>query len=349
MKNFNILNSKLILIPLLLASIVATVYLLQIVFNFLSQFSWLFIVLIYAYLVYIIISPIDRLLQRFNISKNLSLMFSFLSLFLILTLLIFFVNPLVSQELTVLSNKLKSLDLNNTFDGIITNVAQLLKSDPVTFKEELLNNIKNLASGFVSNTVNLFGNVLVTTVQIILALIFGYFFVKDGKKWFEGFLKLIPEDFRSEVKIIGEYFNVSAISFISVQVLMALIYGILNYIIMSLLNIDFSLSASIIAFLTFIIPGIGPVLSILIPIFVTALFSPDRLLLIVILLLIVQQILLNILIPKLYGDKVGVHPIVILLSILVGVQLFGVMGAFISIPLVAVFVNVAEKYVKKIQ
>lgn len=346
MKNNNILNSKLILIPLGLASVVASVYLLQIVFSFLSQFNWLFIILIYAYIIYIIVAPIDRFIQRLNINPNLSLILAFIILFAVFSIVIIFINPVVAEELKNISVKLTQLNLNDTLNGFLNNIAKFINANPDEFKSNVINSISSFGTTFANNSISILSNALFTFVELVLAFIFGYFFVKDGNKWFKGFLSIIPRNYRDDIKIIGEYFNKSAVSFISVQVLMALLYGILNYIVMTILGIDFSLSASIIAFITFIIPGVGPILAMLVPVLVTALFSGDKIVLLVIILLVIQQIILNILIPKFYGNKVGVHPIIILLSILIGVQLFGIIGAFISIPLVAVFVNFIERYFK---
>ena len=344
MKANDILKSKLILIPLFLASVVASVYLLQIVFVFLSQFSWLFIILIYAYIIYVLISPLDRILQKGDIPSNISLILSFLIVFTFLTLALLFINPILTDEVQALANQLKTLDLNNTIDTFIGNIANLFHIDASQLRTGLINSIQNLGGNITTNLLGTLSNALITFAQIILALIFGYFFIKDGQTWFKNFLKLIPKDYREETKIILGYFNKNATSFLRVQIAMAFIYAIINYIVMSILGVNFALTASLIAFITFIIPGIGPIISMIVPVTVTLLFNSSALIWLIAILLIVQQIVLNIIIPRMYGNKVGVHPLIVLLSILVGVQLFGVLGAFIVIPIVAVIINVINTY-----
>lgn len=349
MKNFDILKSRLIIVPVFLASIVASVYLLQIVFSFLSQFSWLFIIFLYAYLVYVIIGPLDRLLKKTKINSQFSLVLSFIIVFAILTLTIIVLNSILPQEVSVLAEQIKTTNFNSSIESILGNIAQVFNIDQGVLRANILNTIRDFGGSITSNILGILSNALLTFIQIILALIFGYFFIKDGGGWFKSFLKIIPKSYRDEVRLVSEYLNTSAKSFLSIQLLMAFIYAICNFLIMNLLGIKFALTSSIIAFLTFIIPGIGPGLSALVPISVTLLFDANKLVLLVVLLLVIQQVILNILIPKFYGNKVGVHPLVVLLSILVGIQLFGVLGAFIVIPIVTVVINVVDVYYIKRQ
>jgi len=348
MKDFDILRSKLILIPLFLASIVASVYLLQIMFSFLSQFGWIFITIIYAYILYVLIAPLNRLIQRLNIPSSISLIISFLIVIAIITLTIVFINPVLAQELKSLSEQIKRNDFGTSFDNIIDSVSKLLNTDPTNLKTSILDNLRNYTESFANNFINIISNAFFTIFQIVLALILGYFFIREGGSWFNSAMKIIPKKYKGETKILLEYFHRSASSFLQVQILMAFLYSIINFIVMSALGINFALTASIVAFITFIIPGIGPVLAVLVPLGVTFLFDGSKVLPLIVILLIVQQIILNILVPRLYGNKVGVHPIIILFLILIGIQLFGVLGVLIFIPLATVLINVGVIYFARI-
>ncbi|MEI7603458.1 MAG: AI-2E family transporter [bacterium] len=347
MKKIDLFSSKIILIPIFLGSIVLTVFLLQIVFGFLSQFGWLFISFIYAYIIYVFVAPLDKLLQKIKIPSKVSLILSFLIILLILSLSIIFINPVLTQELNNLADQIKRNNFNSSFDLFVNDVARLLNTDPLQLRDSVIGNITKFAESITSNMINILSNAFFTSFQIVLALIIGYFFIKEGNTWFERFLKLIPQGYRNEVHAISEYFNRSASSFLRVQVFMAFIYGVINFMVMSGLGISFALTSSIVAFVTFIVPGVGPFISVLIPIIVAFLFDANKVVLLIIILLFVQQIILNVLIPRLYGDKVGVHPLVILLSILIGIQLFGVLGVLIFIPVVTVIINVASIYFEK--
>ncbi len=79
------------------------------------------------------------------------------------------------------------------------------------------------------------------------------------------------------------------------------------------------------------------------PILATAIFKPEWLIVVAPLLLVVQTVLVNYFQPKLMRDALGMHPILVLVSLLVGAQIAGLWGALFAIPIFAVL-NVFFNY-----
>jgi predicted PurR-regulated permease PerM len=88
------------------------------------------------------------------------------------------------------------------------------------------------------------------------------------------------------------------------------------------------------------IPMIGPPLALVPPIFVSFLTSENWLVALVasIILVVVQGVIVNALQPKMMQESLGLHPILLFLGLLVGVQVAGLWGALFGVPILAVAV-----------
>jgi len=116
--------------------------------------------------------------------------------------------------------------------------------------------------------------------------------------------------------------------------------------VLTIFRIDYAASIAIIAGLLTIIPLAGPLLGIVPPAFVVLLTHPDNPLLaiaVAAILLLIQQITYNAVGPKLMEKAFKLHPIVVLLSILIGFKLAGAMGAVFVVPVLGIAVIVIKK------
>ncbi len=90
------------------------------------------------------------------------------------------------------------------------------------------------------------------------------------------------------------------------------------------------------------IPYIGPWLGALAPLAVAATYSPTAVLAVAIVYLIIHQLEGHIVIPKLMGGAVRVHPLAVIFALLAGEELYGFAGILVTLPLVAVGREVIE-------
>ena len=88
--------------------------------------------------------------------------------------------------------------------------------------------------------------------------------------------------------------------------------------------------------MTEVIPYIGPWLGALAPLAVAATYSPTAVLAVALVYLFIHQIEGHIVIPKLMGGAVKVHPLVVIFALLAAGELYGLAGVLIAMPLVAV-------------
>jgi predicted PurR-regulated permease PerM len=105
---------------------------------------------------------------------------------------------------------------------------------------------------------------------------------------------------------------------------------------MLVFRLDFVLVASLFGGLFMLIPLMGGFLSLLPPLFVAPFEAPQIALGLVIALFIYQFIILNLVMPRLLSDSLGLHPLLVFAALLVGVKVAGFWGAFFGIPVAGV-------------
>jgi predicted PurR-regulated permease PerM len=196
------------------------------------------------------------------------------------------------------------------------------------------------------NLIGFLPSVATIFVDIILILVLSFYLILDKEKINTEAYKLAPKNWHGNLKFIQETVNETFASFLQIQVLFGVLAGITTWIVLTIFRIDYAASIAIIAGLLTIIPLAGPLLGIVPPAFVVLLTHPDNPLLaiaVAAILLLIQQITYNAVGPKLMEKAFKLHPIVVLLSILIGFKLAGAMGAVFVVPVLGIAVIVIKK------
>lgn len=134
------------------------------------------------------------------------------------------------------------------------------------------------------------------------------------------------------IKLIDEIFY----KFFTGKLICSVIIGILYFIGLVILDVDHGMLISLIIAITNMIPIFGPIIGVIPGVIITLFYSPVKTIWLIILAVIVQQIDENILAPKVLGNIIGLNPFWILFSIIIGGELFGILGMIFAIPIFAI-------------
>lgn len=126
--------------------------------------------------------------------------------------------------------------------------------------------------------------------------------------------------------------------YIVTKFLISLSLGVVVGIILWLFGIEFFILWAALAVLLNFIPNIGSIIGVAFPVLMTLIQygSFGYTFLVGAVLIVVQNIIGNLFEPKIFGDRLGLNPIVILLSLMLWGYLWGIVGMFLSVPLTAV-------------
>ena len=168
----------------------------------------------------------------------------------------------------------------------------------------------------------------------LLVLVSAYFLF-DGGRLAEQVLRTFPSRVREDVEFVLTVAVDAFVGYLRGQLAQGLIYGIGTWAFLATLTIDNALLGGVAAGLLLLIPVVGPVLAIVVPLTLALLSRPTAVPSLLVLLVVLQQIVINVLAPRLMSRQVGLPPLVVLFALLVGVRIAGLWGAIFSVPMVA--------------
>ena len=320
-----------------------------------DTFFSIFIAMILAF----IINPFVTMLEGKGIKRGYGVIIVYLMFILIITVLIATVIPKTVQELTklvaqapqtldVLSIKAEEFSkaLSKMFEGkMFTGFDPTEMNLVETFGDKFLEILKKSQDLMISNLKNIatgISTVFYSFVKLFIVLVFSYYFVVDKDKIKSKLVEFIPEKYKRDVFFVSMRINEALLGFVKGRLLMAVFVGLLTMISLLIVGVDFAVIIGLITCVADIIPYIGPFLGFAPAILFALIESPIKAVWVGIIFLAIQWAENNIIAPKLLGDKVGLNPLVILLSIIIGGGMFGVLGMILGVPAVSIIMILVE-------
>jgi len=211
--------------------------------------------------------------------------------------------------------------------------------------DELLQQARSIAPDLLKPVLDFIQRAFSSTIGFILSVL-GYliipvylFYLLADLPQLKGFLEsFIPERFRAahaeklaEVDAVLSGFIRGQLS---VCAILALLYSLGLYFI----GIDLAIAIGTLAGITFIIPYVGTIIGICLSVSMALLKFHDFLhpLLCLGWFTLVQALEGAVITPRVVGNTVGLHPLVAIVSLLIGGQMFGIMGMLLAVPVTAV-------------
>ena len=203
----------------------------------------------------------------------------------------------------------------------------------------LLANFKNGAADLAQPL----GEIAVASIGMFGNLLFVFFlslYMSVDRDRIVSFLfRLVPPAYKDEAKLLEHSISRSFGGFLRGQALMGLMYGAVSMAASLLLGLPYMPVTAVSSGVLQAIPFFGPFISWLPPVLVAIFFVPDAALPAMIIMVVGWFVLMNIIQPRLMAEAVGLHPVVVLGSVMVGSKLAGIPGAIFGIPVAAVFAS----------
>lgn len=244
------------------------------------------------------------------------------------------------------------------FEQMFNNVIQTIEQFNLPISSaNFLNRMYNTADWFTSMITE---KVLViatglgsNAISIGLGIVVGFYLVQDKYRLLQGWNKtldlLVPYKIRERLRIIGKDLDYAFSGYIRGQLIDAVIMAGLISLALTLIGLDFAIIIGIIAGIFNIIPYFGPVVGFVLAGIIGSIGpEPQKGIYAMIAVLVLQQIDGWFIVPKVIGNSVKLHPVIVLLAIVIGGELFGLTGILLGVP-VAAFIRVTiMRYIEMI-
>lgn len=173
-------------------------------------------------------------------------------------------------------------------------------------------------------------------VSLLLAPFLAFYLLKDIDRFKERVVRALPRSRRHEILALLRSLDRVISGFVRGQILLGLTVGGLAAAVTYLLGLRYTLLLGIWAGLTEFIPYVGPVLGAIPAVLAGLAVSPLAGLEVAIAFAVIQQLENAVLSPKIMGESVGLHPLVVMLAILSGGYLLGTWGLLLALPVAGV-------------
>jgi putative permease len=317
-------------------------FVLLIFFIVISFFGSVLTPFIISIIVAYLLVGMQKKIQSYNISENMSLAITF-SIFIITgAALVIWLVPLLYSQLQAFV--LDVPNLINNFRYFVSELPSkfpdLVSSDQITiFFQAVSEEISALAQNIVKTSISSIQSAITVLLYIILFPILVYFFLFDRKNIIDGFLKVIPGRRKMFTSIWTEM-DIQLSNYVRGKTIEIFIVGIAAAIIFSSLDLRYSALLSVLVGLSVIIPYVGAFL-VTIPVVVIGLLQfglGTQFTILISLYLLLQALDGNLLVPIIFSETVKLHPVIIILAVFVFGSMFGFWGVFFSIP-IATFIK----------
>jgi predicted PurR-regulated permease PerM len=199
-----------------------------------------------------------------------------------------------------------------------------------------LSNVNSSASQLVGPLQQLAIASLGALGNVLIVVILSLYMVIDRDRILSFLFRLVPPDYADEAALLESSVARSFGGFLRGQAIMGALYGAIAAVTSVLLGLDFMPVTSAASGILQAIPFFGPFLSWLPPVLAAILFRPDATVPAVLIMGTGWFVLMNFIQPRLMEEAVGIHPIVVLGSVLIGSKVAGITGAIFGIPVAAV-------------
>lgn len=247
----------------------------------------------------------------------------------------------------------QSVKLADQTSVAIREVQDWLRGPPLNIRDEQLDSVLNqlsstlqargdqIANG-VFTGVSAVGSMLIT---LVLMLVLTFFFIKDGPRFLPFVRRIVGRNAgRHFTEVLTRSWNTLG-GFIRTQAIVSMVDAVLIGLALVLLGVPLAWALAVITFLAGFIPIVGAftagALAVLIALVANGLTTA---IIVLVVIIVVQQVEGNILQPVLQSRAMNLHPVVVLLGVAAGSALFGIIGAFLAVPVAAV-VAVVLRYI----
>jgi predicted PurR-regulated permease PerM len=207
--------------------------------------------------------------------------------------------------------------------------------------KDLGSDVSGFAGRLIKSTTSWFKSI----VELILIPVLAFYFVLDSRSLKREFIALMPQSRMRDAMRISREVSLILQNYVIGQIILCVIAAVVTGVTLSLLGVKYALVLAIFAGITRAIPIVGPVVSGIPICILGALQSMTIGVTLLVIVVIMHFVESKFIMPILIGERMKLHPAVILIVLLIGAELFGVLGMFLAAPVAAIIRELIYFYV----
>lgn len=310
--------------------------------------------LLFAGILAYILNPVVRwLTERTRLSWGMAVILVYLVIVILLLAILTAAGIAIEQQIIGLSHSLSELTTNLpaqveaflqqpiNFFGLFTLDLSNTELKPIYDQivdaiRPALSQMGNVVGSLASQTASVMG-------WLLFILIISFYLLHDLKHVTPSLEKLVPHGYRYDARRLAAELGPVWNAFLRGQIILSIVMGIIVGVTMALLGVRYAFVLGLLSGLVEFVPIVGPLIAGTVAVLI-ALFQPGNwfnlppvyfALLVLGVSILLQQVENNLLVPRILGDSLKLHPILIMVGAIIGASLAGIVGLLLSAPTIA--------------
>ncbi|HLB45737.1 MAG TPA: AI-2E family transporter [Anaerolineales bacterium] len=296
-----------------------------------------------AIVAYVITPAVEFVARRFHLPRTVAAMMVYILLGGLFVGLPFVLVPLAVNQLRGIEIDLQDIVARYT---TLRHTVVIVGSFPIdvgAITDRLTNGLTATLDGLAGESLAIVGELLEFFISALVVLIASFYLIKDSARFHGAAENLIPAAYREDYRRLRVEISLIWAAFFRGQIVLALVVTVIFWVVGVVIGLKYPLALALLAggleFLPSLGHGIWFVVGVVFALTQGSTVLPIQnwafALVVAGLHVIFQQIDLNLLIPRIIGRRVKLHPLVVIIGIIVGASFAGVLGVALAAPTIA--------------
>ena len=315
--------------------------------KFAKYFSEIFAIIGISILIaYLLIGPVD-FLTRIVKYRTIAVMLVYLFIIIFFVMVSIFIGPKVAAEFGEFTQKIP--EITNSLNKNLQDVQVYLNKSNIpinipSIRTGILNKIGIKTMDTLTNILSVASSTIHVVFYILVTAVISYYFLLEGHKITHGLAMYIPQKYHVHLHNLISELDKCLRGFYGGMVKLAAINATVMFTTYLIMKVPYSLLLALWHFLSCIIPVVGGWFGLIPALIVIAFTDPLK----VWIPLVVYEgftrlVKDNFITPRIMGDAIGMHPVLVLIAVLAGLKTAGLVGILFALPLFGT-INVIFKY-----
>jgi predicted PurR-regulated permease PerM len=238
----------------------------------------------------------------------------------------------LTQEGTRFAGQLPDLiEQARTGRGPIGDLLQ--RTNALRYVEDNQARIRAFATGLTTPVAGVLRGVATGVAGTLTVFVLAYLMVLEGPKVVDGTVSLFAPETARRIRRVGAECARSITGYISGNLLISVICGALTYLVLKVTGVPFAALIALLVAITDLIPLVGATIGAVVAGVAAFVHSVPAGIIVVVFFILYQQLENHLLQPLIFSRTVKLNPLTVLIAILIAVQLAGILGALLAIPI----------------
>lgn len=302
--------------------------------------------LILSFILSLLLNPLVVMLERRGLGRTVAVIIVLCALGVVLSAALSLLAPVIADEFRTLSR----LAQDETPATLLQKIKVLLSEHLPWLKNpgiiaQILVHAEKFIQSLFQRSIQLLPSIVPVAIAVVLIPFMTFFLLKDGRRLKKSFIAMLPNRYFEMTVSLLHKIDRQVGNYIRGQLLVSLCVGILAATALAILHIPYFLLIGALAGLANMIPYFGPIVGAIPAVILNVIIKGqlDAALPVIAAFLLIRLIDDTLLSPNILGRSLRIHPLLVILVIFTGGEMFGIMGLLLCIPVTGIIKVIIEE------